>query len=89
MLESVLDPGKPDSYAYPPSVPALYDILDAEIIEEGEVWYIPEIMQRVTRSKTFAPNFMVRFEQNGHASPTCISHVSHESHCRGALHRRA
>ena len=88
MQGSVLAHTKPDSYGYPPSAPVVYDILDGKIIEEGAIWYILENMQRVTRSKTPGP-IVVRFEQSGHASPTCSSHVGLESHCRGPLHRRA
>lgn len=37
MLAPVLAPAKPDSYAYAPTAPVLYDILDGKIIEEGEI----------------------------------------------------
>ena len=46
---------KPDAYAYAPSEPVLYHLLDAKMIKEGKFWYIPENVQRVTRSKTPGP----------------------------------
>ena len=58
-----MDPREPDPYARAPGAPAPYDMLDAEIIPRGGGWCIPEVVQRVTRSKTPAPNSMVRFQQ--------------------------